>query len=416
LYHLWPYFVWNAAAAYMNFWKLTNYEIELANPLPENISIPTHDYQTGTLLYSVSKRIRSDSISDFFKNFYNLFIKRTVDKYSFLQKESIWNYIFSGVIEVDGEEKGMKLLLKFKEELEGVKDFPDKDVVQERLNNFIENIEANGFIPKALFFAIKRFHRWFKLNTDAALTAQAEMLHDLYETYHLFELEETHPSTRTVFFIETAFINSDESFKNALKQIARKQHDEILSQEKVLKLISGLQTQFKLSEKEQFFLTRLSYPHLKPTDSAKLLKVKTEEDTASNLVVQVIDNDGNPFLIRNPTSPKEISRLHQLFFDSDLDVHFRPEHRFLVAISERGFIIGGLFYKYVDDKTVYMEKIVVSNRYRRKGISDALMNELFNRMRSEHIKFVTTGFFRPEYFYKFGFKVEKKYSGLVKEL
>jgi long-chain acyl-CoA synthetase len=63
-----------------------------------------------------------------------------------------------------------------------------------------------------------------------------------------------------------------------------------------------------------------------------------------------------------------------------------------------------------------MDKIVVSNRYRRKGISDRLMNELFNRLKSAKIKFVTTGFFRPEYFYRFGFKIEKKYSGLVKNL
>ena len=63
-----------------------------------------------------------------------------------------------------------------------------------------------------------------------------------------------------------------------------------------------------------------------------------------------------------------------------------------------------------------MDKIVVSERYRRLGISDKLMNELFNRLLAEKIDFVTTGFFRPEYFYKFGFKIEKKYTGLVKEL
>jgi N-acetylglutamate synthase-like GNAT family acetyltransferase len=97
-------------------------------------------------------------------------------------------------------------------------------------------------------------------------------------------------------------------------------------------------------------------------------------------------------------------------------VHFRPEHHFLVALSERGFIIGGLFYLRTSDNAAHMEKIVVSNRYRRKGISEALMSELFNRLISEHITHVTTGFFRPEYFYKFGFKIERKYSGLVKNL
>ncbi|MBT8383939.1 MAG: GNAT family N-acetyltransferase, partial [Ignavibacteria bacterium] len=125
---------------------------------------------------------------------------------------------------------------------------------------------------------------------------------------------------------------------------------------------------------------------------------------------------GNLFLIRAPASPKEISRLHALFLDSNLIVKFRPEQEFLVALSERGFIIGGLFYERTDEQTAHMEKIVVSSRYRRKGISEALMNELFNRLKGEHFSFITTGFFRPEYFYRFGFKVERKYSGLVKEL
>ena len=63
-----------------------------------------------------------------------------------------------------------------------------------------------------------------------------------------------------------------------------------------------------------------------------------------------------------------------------------------------------------------MEKIVVSSQLRRKGISDGLMQEFFNRLRDEKIQNVTTGFFRPEYFYRFGFKVERKYAGLVKDL
>ena len=416
LRYLWTYFVWNATVAYMSFWKATNYRIELANPLPENISIPAHDYQTGTLLYSVSKRIKSNSITEFLKNFHIQFVKQTIDRYSFLHKESLWNYIFSGIIEVEGEKEGLSLIKTFKNELKSQKSFPDKEKVLKRIELFENKVENEGFIPKALFFAIKRFHRWFELNTDASFTAQAEMLYELYETYQLFTLEETHPSTRTVFFIETAFIDSDIQFKEALREIARKQHDRLITKDETLNLISSLQTQFKLNEKESFFLTRLSYPYLKPTDSAALLQTASADETASNLVVQLMDDDGNPFLIRKPTSPKEISRLHQLFFESNLMVHFRPDNQFLVALSERGFIIGGLFYNQSDEQTIHMEKIVVADRYRRKGISEGLMNELFNRSKSEHIKYVTTGFFRPEYFYKFGFKIEKKYSGLVKSL
>ena len=34
----------------------------------------------------------------------------------------------------------------------------------------------------------------------------------------------------------------------------------------------------------------------------------------------------------------------------------------------------------------------------------------------QHARIVTTGFFRPEYFYAKGFTIGKRYAGLVKEL
>ena len=89
---------------------------------------------------------------------------------------------------------------------------------------------------------------------------------------------------------------------------------------------------------------------------------------------------------------------------------------YLVAVNERNQLIGGLFYKRNSEDTVHIEKIVVADFYRKKGVSDGLLREFFMRMKNEHYYFVTTGFFRPEYFYRFGFKVERKYAGLVKDL
>ena len=40
----------------------------------------------------------------------------------------------------------------------------------------------------------------------------------------------------------------------------------------------------------------------------------------------------------------------------------------------------------------------------------------FNRLRAAGVAAVTTGFYRPEYFYSFGFTIEKRYAGLVKTL
>jgi len=416
LYYLWPFFVWNTAASYTNFWRLTGYKLQLNDVSPRNFIVPTHDYQTRTRVVSFSERTQFKNLCDFFNNFYQNFIKTTEKEFPFLTRKSIWNYVFSGVINAEGEEKGFQILNQLLEELKNSDLIENGNSVSEKLNEFLKNVQENGYIPKQLFFAFKRYLRWHKLNRGADLGAQAQTLQDIYETYHLPELEKTYPETRTRFFLETVFIDSSNELKKALKGIVKIQHEKHITKEDTLSIISNIQTELELTEKESFFLTRLSYPHLKPTDSAELVKIKSDGAQIANLVVQFEDYDGNPYSIRKPVSPKEISRLHQLFIDANLLVHFHADHQFLVAISERGYIIGGLFYTVTGEGTVNMEKIVVSDRYRRKGISECLMNEFFNRLKSEHIKYVTTGFFRPEYFYRFGFKIERKYSGLVKEL
>ena len=416
LRELWPHFVWNSSAAYMNFWAVTNYNIQLANPHPENVTVPTHDYQTGTLLYSVSKRIDSNSPKIFFLNFYNLFIKETLAKYSFLDKKSIWNYIFSGVTECEGESKALEIIKKFIDEVKLDEKVKSKKDILFRAEDFVRSVTEDGFVPRNLFFAIKRFHRWRSINENADTGAQSQMLYELYETYQLFDYEKDYITTRPMFFLRTAFENSSPALINALNEIIKKQRLGEVTADKSQQLYAELHTLPDLTEEEKFFLTRLNYPYLKPKDTAEFIRSGSFEGDTSNLVIQLMDEDGNPFLIRSPVSPKEISRLHSLFLESNLIVNFRPEHRFLVALSERGFIIGGLFFELKDEQTAHMEKIVVSARYRRTGISENLMNEFLKRLKSEHVKYVTTGFFRPEYFYKFGFKVERKYSGLFLDL
>ncbi|AFH50377.1 AMP-forming long-chain acyl-CoA synthetase [Ignavibacterium album JCM 16511] len=413
---LWRFFVWSAFAAYLKFRKITNDKIELGNPAPENIILPPHDYQTGSYITSFYKRENSLSYYQFILNFYNKFILKAEEEYPVLKNDLALSSILSAICEVEGTEKGLEIIQRLRRELSTKENFPNLNELLHETDLFIQNVKRFGFLPKQLYFAIKRFNRWNELNKNASLTAQAETIYDIYETYRLFDLEEDYPAVRTRFFIETVLKDSSEQFKNVLREIIKKQRLKKLTKDETINLISNLSFEFELTEKENFFLTRLSYPHLKPTDSATFLKVKGDSAFASGLVVQLTDSDGNPYLVRSPINPKEISRLHKLFLEANLIVTFRPEHNYLVAVSDRGFIIGGLFYYRTGEDTVQMEKIVVANRYRRKGISEGLMNELFNRMKAKNIKYVTTGFFRPEYFYRFGFKIERKYSGLVKEL
>jgi ribosomal protein S18 acetylase RimI-like enzyme len=63
-----------------------------------------------------------------------------------------------------------------------------------------------------------------------------------------------------------------------------------------------------------------------------------------------------------------------------------------------------------------MDKIVVAEGYRRKGVAKGLLDELCNRLQTAGYESLTTGFFRPEFFYSHGFTIERRYAGLVRDL
>ncbi len=416
LYFLFPYFVWSAAAAYFGFWEISQRKVFISDASPENFKIPHHDYQSGAKIISLQEREYFSTIYSLVNNFFEKFILSSFKLYPYLTRQTVWYYLFSGLFEAVGLNEGKKILLELKKELQtsNINDFWATG--KERLEKYLDSIQKRGFIPRQLFFAIKRFLRWYKLNEFANAKAKAEMIDELFETYNLSKLEKEYPAVRVVLYLKTVFNNSSDRVKEFLVSLINEFIKNRPAKEEIEKIILQEGILDQCTDEEKYFLTRLAYPHLKANDYAEIIREDWQGVPQFNLVVQFTDKEGNKFFVRRPNSPKEISRLHSLFASINMFVNFRAGNEFLVAVSERGFVIGGLFYHKENLDKIHMEKIIVSHPFRRKGVSEALMNEFFNRSRNEGVKYITTGFFRPEYFYKFGFKVEPKYSGLVKKL
>jgi predicted N-acetyltransferase YhbS len=70
----------------------------------------------------------------------------------------------------------------------------------------------------------------------------------------------------------------------------------------------------------------------------------------------------------------------------------------------------------VSESYARLEWIVVSHLHRGRGIGGALLEDFLERMRAEEVRAVSTGFFRPAFFARFGFGVDPRYPGLVKIL
>jgi len=408
----WPFLAWTALSACVDFWQRSGRRWELDDPGLHNIVVPTDDYMTGVRIVSVSARRPYTGLDTMIRALREKFLDPAVEAYAKLDGRVGWDVIFSSIMEIIGEDEGIEQL---EELLQGKEDVVD-DAMLKALSEFLSIVKLRGFLPRRLFFAAKRYRRWEHLSEEPTPRARARTLREFYDTYGLTALVKEYPETRVRFFRETVFREAGAALADGLEELITKLRSGALIGDELIDAVADLRSRLELDADEDYFLTRLSFPYLRPDDRADFVHSHLGHQQ-SEMVVSVEDLDGNRFQVRHALTPKEVERLHGLFLTAKLDVRFRLEHRYLVAISERGQILGGIYYENEEGgQSAHLEKIVVAEPYRRKGVADRLMKELFNRLRSAGVETVTTGFFRPQYFYGYGFSIEKRYAGLVKNL
>ncbi len=405
---LWRFFTWSAAAAWVDFWDRTGGRYVIAEPSPAMIIVPTHDYQAGPRIVSVSSRTRWSGPADLLEKTWRGFVREIEERYPVLRGVGTRDLLFHAVLEVLGVERGLGFLRAAAAE--------DPSLAEE-VEAYRARILREGFAPRRLHFAVERYRRWANLAPEATQEARARMIRELYDTYHLAALEKTRPETRVRFFRETVFRDAPRPVAEALDALVADLRAGRCSGEEVLDRVTALRDRVEAGSPEEYFLARLTFPHLRPWDMAGFVSTELGGARKTDVVVTLEDARGRPFHVRHPVSPREVAALHRLFLAAKLPVTFRPEHHYLVAVGPGRELIGGIFYE-VDPaaRTAHLEKIVVAERYRKLGVSDGLMQEFFHRLAAQGVETVTTGFFRPSYFFRFGFRIERRYAGLVKDL
>jgi long-subunit acyl-CoA synthetase (AMP-forming)/GNAT superfamily N-acetyltransferase len=407
---MWPFMVWSASEAFFEFWKRTGRRYVLEDASASNVVVPTHDYQVGARLVSVASRARAPKLAQQVEMILERLVRPVEEAYPHLSGLAGPKHVLSALCEAIGPEEGLRLI---EAEMEGA-----SSEHADAIRTFGESVRRRGFISRRLYFAIERYRRWIDLASDATAKARAKTVQDLYDTYNLASLLGPYPESRVRFFRETVFRDEGEPIGPELDELIDALRFGKLDKDDVIERIGALGRRGDVDDDAEFLLTRLTFPHLRPGDTAGFVSAEWGGVRQSDVVVTLRDNSGRPFHVRHPVTPKEVGRLHRLFLSSRMEVSFSPEHHFLVAVNDRGHLIGGLFYD-VDDEAnrrAHLEKIVVAERYRRLGVADGLMSELFSRLTAQGFRYVTTGFYRPSYFYRHGFRVERRYAGLVREL
>jgi long-subunit acyl-CoA synthetase (AMP-forming) len=403
---LWPFIAWTALEGHVRFWDRTGRRLALREPSPAAFIVPSHDYHTGARLVSISYRSACSGLDELLDRFQKAFVARIEASRPELVGDVDDNLLLSGVVEALGLDRGIALLSEASQE--------SRRAIA--IESFLERIRSDGFTPKRVYFAARRFRRWLDVNPAATVEAQGKMLGDQWDTYHLSELEPYWPDTRLRFFRLTVFVNAREELGSALDRLMQRARTLPAGGLDLEESVAALRGAITPTAEEDYFLARLTFRYLAPTDQVALITMPHHGHYVTELVVAHTDEDGNRFTVRGPVSPREVARLLHMFHESNLRVNFTTDHEFLLCLDARETVIGGLFYRQSMPDRAYMEKLVVSRKHRAKGVAYGLMTEFFRRLAARGVQQLETGFFQPEYLARYGFRTDPTSGGLICEV
>ena len=415
----WLHFILNGTMAYFSFYRRSNFKYYIANSSSKSLIIPERDYAVGTRLISISNRSPVDALTSMIISLYEDLIIDSEKRYTGLKHVADWEVIFCAFLQTISIKKGIEQLKIIIKELDN-KTHKDKakkyNLTKDRIRKFISDINENGLLTKQVIFASLRYERWFNLNPNASIEARGSTIQQLYNDYNLGSLTDDYPETRMRFFLMTAFKDSKQFVKDELLILQKGLRAKTISVENLDEYINAIHKKIKLSHNDEYFITRLLFEHIDADGIDKEFVWDSGSEGKLELISAITDNFGDNHQIRQPAHPKEIAKFQTLLLNSNLSAVFNQHHKFLFIINSANQLIGGVYWIRTDEKSVYLERIVIHTIYQKRHLSSILLDELFNRLKNKRYKYITVGFFQAGLFYNKGFNIDKRFGGLVKKL
>jgi len=409
----WMHYVWNSLMAYFSFYARTNFTQYIKNASTKNLIIPEYDYAVGTRLISISDKAELKNKLDLFISLYKNLILGAEKQYKGLPHVADWEIIFCALLQTVTVKKGIEILTDLSNEI-GKKSI--EGLNREKISNFIDEININGLLTKQVVFASLRYERWLNVNPEASLSARNTMVRQLYLDYNLSQLIIYYPETRIRYFLMTAFKDSDKSIRDELLKIQRGLRSKSILPSELEDKINLIIKTIEPNEDDKYFLSRLIFEHIDNEETGKKFVWKSDKDGKIELITALIDSHGENHQIRQAEHPKEIAKFQSLLLNSNLSAIFNDQHEFLLLFNSNNQLIGGVYWKKVDNDVAYLERIVIHPNYRKRYLSSHLLDEMFNRLKNKRYTHVTVGYFQAGLFYNKGFHIDKQFGGLVKKL
>ena len=399
-------------AAFFSAWLASGRRIVPGVVSPSNVVVPDPDFREGTQILSVLDYSDYDGPKSIVEPLVRNFYVQTARHYPWCGKQLDPAWIFHACIEALGETEGLAFLRDVEKTIGSENIGGTNSTWSERLSPFFESLRSHPYVPLAISGAIERYRNWERINSGATCAAREQSLLAVQRLYGFDRFPEW---TRYYLFAQTYFEHASreirDAFSRLVTEMARYPDRSATSHVEVSDLQGMLET-----EEDRGVFGRVVFPRMQPKQHIDLLSVRHGNMQEIIMRSEVRDVASVAYSVREPLEPAEVGKLYRLYVTAGFIKSITSQDMFLVLLDESEQVVGGLSHQMMDEGVVNLDGIVISRYLRGRGLNTALLEDFCARMANQGARVIKTQFFATHFYMRRGFRVDRRFGGLVRFL
>ena len=370
---------------------------------PSNVVVPALDFREGARVLSLAGWQRYQRPRDLLSPMWKGFFERVRAQYPECEDRLEEAWIPQAFAEVLAEEPWREFLEEALGDAAGLAP-PVRDALRAALDGPFP-------VPLALTNAVARYRRWHRINPSATATARVEQTENLLR---LYQLDRKGEYPRYYLYRHTCFDAASAEARAILDRLllgARADSTSLSRRVELCELRACLR-----DEDEVLFLSRMLFPHARRDPRLDVLSYGEPGHERVTIRTRIVDRLGQPYEVREPIDAEEVGQVYRVFYREQFARAASEADCFLVALDRDERVIGALIHRRAGADVLHVDGIVVRAALWGRGIATALLEDLCVRAAGQGVRVVKTDFILRRFFQRRGFRVDRRWGGLVRFL
>jgi hypothetical protein len=323
-------------------------------------------------------------------------------------------WIFEACVEALGVEEARGFLGALREQLHTTRPAGLEAELRPALERQLSLLGIEHYVPLAVRCAVERYEAWDAANADATVEARQQQIENLYR---LYDVERFGTAARYILYRRTYFGRSEPAVLEAFDELLQRMHEQPEVRPTRMLELSGLQSTLERPE-DRLVLSRLVFPGAELSKPLDVDAVGERHRAHARVVVtsHLTDNQSQDYRVREPIAPGEIGRLLRLFLGVGLPIKVAPGQLYYVVLNREDQIVAGICYRQPEPTVAHLDGLVRARSLKGRGLSSELLEDFCSRMATRGVRVVSTHFVSQEFFGDHGFRVDRRWGGLVRFL